>query len=174
MKKSATNRRIGIAVLFCLLFFTVQCATKTLSKNELPDDLLGLRIGMDKTAATKRLEQIASPESTHRKAGNLWRLKNDPRFDSIAVAFDKENKVRFVTGFVEKSKARERIRFSEVGDLTKAKKEIVEQHHRFVWEVPASDKQPAYSVNVYGDNAEFVTIYSLVKTNKPNPSDDRK
>ncbi|MBA2737631.1 MAG: hypothetical protein H0U50_12695 [Pyrinomonadaceae bacterium] len=122
---------------------------------------------MSKADAQRRLEEIAAFESGDRKVGDLWKLKNDPHFSSIAVGYDKENRVRFITAFVEKTTAKEKIKFTDVGDLTEAKAEIVEPHHRYIWEVPASDGKPAHFVNVYGDNPESVTIYSLSKIVKP-------
>ena len=109
---------------------------------------------MSKADAQQRLEEIATFESEGRKVGQLWRLKNDPHFSSVAVDYDKENRVRFVTAFVEKTTAKEKIKFTEVGDLTKAGAEIVEPHYRYIWEVPAE-----------GDNPEFVETYSLAKIN---------
>ena len=61
----------------------------------------------------------------------------DEIFSSIAVAYDKEDQVRFITAFVQKAAVKEKTRFAEVGDLTKAKAEITEPHYRYIWEVPA-------------------------------------
>ena len=149
---------------FVVVLMTIlQCSAKT-SPN-LPKDILGIRIGMSKTEVQSRLEPIAGFESEGRKVGQLWKLKNDPHFSSIAVDFDKENKVRFVTAFIEKSTAKEKLKFADIGDLTKARAEIVEPHYRYIWEVPAEGENPAYIVNVYGDNPEFVQTYSLSKAN---------
>lgn len=158
------QRGITIATLFLLLFTTLQCtSTVKTSGREAPRELLGLSIGMDREAALRRLKEIAVLESEQRKAGELWRLKNDARFSSLAIGFDRENKVRYITGLVDKEKARERIRFSDIGDLNTARKEIVAPHYRYIWEIPARDNIPDFYVNVYGDNPEFVTIYSLAK-----------
>jgi len=161
--KSIIRKVIGLVFTVVILLTTLQCSAK-IAPN-LPKDILGISIGMSKADAQQRLEEIATFESGGRKVGQLWKLKNDPHFSSIAVDYDKENRVRFITAFVEKTTAKEKIKFTEVGDLTKAKAEIVEPHHRYVWEVPAEGDKPAYVVNVYGVDAEFVENYSLAKIN---------
>lgn len=146
-----------------ILLTIMQCSAKIAP--DLPKDILGISIGMSKTDTEQRLKEIATFESGGRKVGQLWRLKDDPHFSSIAVDYDKENQVRFVTAFVEKTTVKEKIRFTEVGDLTKAKAEIVEPHYRYIWEVPAESDKAAYFVNLYGDNPKFVETYSLAKKN---------
>jgi len=146
----------------------IGCAAKT--SPDLPKDILGISVGMSKADAQRRLEEIATFESEGRKVGQLWRLKDDPRFSNIAVAYDANNQIRFVTALVEKTTAKQRIKFTEVGDLTKAKAEIVEPHYRYIWEVPAEGGEVAYIVNVYGANPEFVDIYALSAAKK-NQSD---
>jgi len=83
----------------------LQCSAK-IAPN-LPKDILGISVGMNKADAQRRLEEIATFESEGRKVGQLWRLKNDPHFSSVAVDYDKENRVRFVTAFVEKTTAKD-------------------------------------------------------------------
>ena len=150
--KSIIRKVIGLVFTVVILLTILQCSAK-IAPN-LPKDILGISIGMSKADAQQRLEEIATFESEGRKVGQLWRLKNDPHFSSVAVDYDKENRVRFVTAFVEKTTTKEKIKFTEVGDLTKARAEIVEPHYRYIWEVPAE-----------GDNPEFVETYSLAKIN---------
>ena len=161
--KSILCKVIGLVFALVILLTITQCSAK-IAPN-LPKDILGISVGMNKPDAQRRLEEIATFESEGRKVGQLWRLKNDPHFSSVAVDYDKENRVRFVTAFVEKTTAKEKIKFTEVGDLTKARAEIVEPHYRYIWEVPAEGDKAAYVVNVYGDNPEFVETYSLAKIN---------
>ena len=143
------------------LLTMMQCSAKIAP--DLPKDVLGISLGMSKADTQLQLEKIATLESEGRKVGQLWKLKNDPHFSSLAVAYDKDNRVRFVTAFVEKTEAKEKIKFAEVGDLTKATAEIIEPHYRYIWEVSADGDKAAYVVNVYGDNSEFIQTYTLVK-----------
>ena len=155
------RKTFGFGICAVIILTTMQCAER--AAPDLPSDILGISIGMNKADAQKRLEEIATFESEGRKVGQLWKLKNDPHFSSIAVAYDKENRIRFVTAFVEKTTVKEKIKFTDVGDLTKARTEIVEPHYRYIWEIPAKGDKPAYNVNIYGDNPEFVTTYSISK-----------
>lgn len=159
------NRTIAMASLILIIGLgSAACVRRDVV---LPHDLLGISVGMNKADALKRLEEIGTMESEGRKVGQLWRLKNDPQFSALALDYDNEDRVRFVTAFVEKTTAKEKIRFADVGDLTKAKAEITEPHYRYIWEVAAENDKPTYFVIVYGDSPEYVTIYSLSK--KPDP-----
>ena len=135
----------------------------------LKGDLLGIRVGMPKADAQKRLEEIAVLETELKKRQQIWNLKDDPHFLSLAVGYNAEDRIRYITGFVEKdkAKAKKRIRFTEVGDISKAKQEISEPHFRYIWEVPASDAAPAHQVVLYGDQKDFVSFYTLVEFGQP-------
>jgi hypothetical protein len=156
-------RTLGLSIGIVILLMMTQCTGRTAPN--LPRDILGISVGMSKAGAQQRLEEIATLESGGRKVGQFWKLKNDPHFSSVAVDYDKEDRIRFITAFVEKTTTKQKIRFTEVGDLTKAKAEIVEPHYRYIWEVPAKGDIPSYIVNIYGDNPEFVETYSLAKIN---------
>jgi len=145
----------------------IQCATR--SANEPPGDILGIGIGLTRADAQKRLEEIAFFERNERKNQQIWRLKNDSHYSHLAVGYDANNQIRYVTAFADKSKTP--IPFSDIGNLSKAKKEIIEQHHTYIWEVPGTGAAPAYFVNVYGDNPKFVTTCSLSKKLTPNESE---
>lgn len=154
-----------------LLLSVVQC---THNPTILPDNVLGIRVGMGKAEAQKHLEEIAVFERDERKRQQIWKVKDSPRFNYVAVGYDENDKIRYVTAFVDKETAKERIRFSDVGDLEKAKKEIVEPHYRYIWEVPASDDKPAYIVMIYGDNPEFVLHYSLSKAGAATEKEEER
>lgn len=163
-------KTLGIVIV--ILLTMTHCANKTAS--DLPKDILGISIGMDKAEAQKRLEQIAQFESEDRKTGQLWLLKNDPHFNNIAVGYDADNQIRFVTALVEKTTAKERMRFSDVGDLSVAVKEVVGPHHKYFWDVPANENKPDYQIFAYGNEPEFLTIYSLSKKIKPGESEEKE
>jgi len=153
------QRRLGFGILFFLMLAGIQCTT-TKSASGLPKDILGIGVGMNRAEAGKRLAEIAEFERDERKRQQVWRLKDDPHFKYIAVGYDENEKIRYVAAFADAT-AKERIRFSDVGDLSTAKKEVVEPHYRYIWEVPSSDGKPAYIANIYGDNPDFLLHYSL-------------
>jgi hypothetical protein len=125
-----------------------------------PGDLLGLSVGMSRIAAEDKLRTIATLERREEGRQQLWRLKGDPAFNTIAVGYDKEDRVRYLTAFVDKATAKVRISFASVGDISKARSEITGQHHRYIWTLGDQD------VSVYGDDQEFITIYTLVRRSK--------
>ncbi len=159
------GKKIQSVILLLLVFVTTQCSNPA---PNLPKDVLGISVGMSKDDAQKRLTEIAEFERNEEKNQQVWKLKNDSHFSELAVGYNKENQVRYITLFVDQAMAKERIRFADVADLSKARSEIVKPHYRYIWEVPASDGKPAYQVNIYGDNQEFVTIYSLSKSIAPD------
>jgi hypothetical protein len=147
-----------LLILSVLLLSMPQCARKTA---ELPKDLLSFYIGMNEQDARKHLQEIGEFERNDRRRQQLWRLKNDSHYSHLAIAFDKDNQVRYITAFADKAK--ERIRYSDIGDISKAKEEITEQHHRYTWEAASAEGKPAYFVILYGNETEFLSSVSLSK-----------
>lgn len=166
-KRKSFKETLIMSSLIVILLSMTHCAVKTDSLPALPKDILGITIGMSKNEAQKRLEAIARVEREGRKSGELWQLNDNPHFRHIAIAYDKENRVRFVTGLVDKETVKERIRFADVGDLSLARHEVTEPHYRYTWNVPATDSSPSQIIMLYGDDKELVTIYSLAKKNEP-------
>lgn len=171
----------GFVLLLLLVMAALECSKPA---PDLPKDLFGIRIGMSRDAAQKRLTETADFERDEEKSQQVWRLKSDARFNKLAVGYDRENRVRYITAFVDKATARERVRFSEVGDLSRAKKEILEPHRRYIWETAGAaaadddetekddERGAPYIVNIYGDEPEFLTIYTLSKKYVPGESDE--
>lgn len=164
------RRGLFLFVGIILPFVFLQCGGKK-ANAEFPHDISGISVGMNKADAQKRLEEIAVFQRDERKNQQVWKMKDASRFGHIAVGYDKENKIRYITAFVDKDAVKDKIRFSDVGDISTAKQEILQQHHRYIWEVPAKDNKSAYFVNIYGDNPEFVTTYSLAGISKPDESE---
>ena len=123
-------------------------------------EILGLRVGMEKAAAHTRLNETSEFVRNEGRNQEIWKVKDASRFAEVAVGYS-EDKVRYVTGFVDKLQAKELIPFSGIGDLRAAKAEVMGPHHRYIWDVPPTTGRDAYTINVYGDNPEFVTIYTL-------------
>ncbi|HEV7699527.1 MAG TPA: hypothetical protein VGO43_04805 [Pyrinomonadaceae bacterium] len=153
-------QRALIAVIFVMLGIGLSgCAT---GRAAVTGDLLGLSIGMEKSSAEARLREIAVFEKDLRKRQQMWRLKDDPSFSKLGVGYTDEGRIRFITAFVDKENPKQRIKFTEVGDLSTAKSEITGPHYRYIWDRPASDGSPGYQVIVYGDQKDFVLYYTLV------------
>jgi len=149
---------VAAALCFCGLHFTA-CTT---SRAAVPNgDLLGLLVNEPRPAAEQRLNDIGKLERTESGRQEVWTLTNDPRFSAVAVGFDKQDRVRYITAFVDKAKATERVAFSSIGDVSKAKAEILPPHYRYIWQVKGPNEALSYVVNVYGDDPNYATIYTL-------------
>ena len=154
---------IGMApertTIFVLLISIIVAACS--SHNGPAPNLLGIRVGMERSAVESRLNGIS--QFVQREGANheVWRVNDSSRFDALAVGYS-DGKLRYVTAFVDKEHATDSIPFSSIGDLARAKAEIMDPHHRYVWDVPAADGNAATSIVAYGDNPDFVTIYTLV------------
>jgi hypothetical protein len=164
-----------LILILCICIATAalsQCANHSQSAVNLPRDILGISVGMNKQDVTRRLEEIAVFERDERKRQQVWKMKDASRYSHVAVGYDEKNQIRYITAFVDKALAKERIRFTDIGDLSKAKKEITEPHHRYTWEVPAIEDKPGYFVIAYGSEPEFLSSCSLNKTITASESED--
>lgn len=168
LEKKTVCTSLKLCILIVVLLTITQCAAEVTPAPNLPDDVLGLKIGMSKDDAEKRLREIGELKEEMEKRQQVWNLKNEPHFNSLAIGYNRDNQIRYVTAFSEEGKVKERLRFSAVGDITKSQQEVTDPHHRYTWEVPTSDGRPAYIVSVYGANKEFLTMYSLAEMPNSN------
>lgn len=168
--RRSISRFVFIFTTLALFLVVVQCGG-TKKNHNLPDNIFGVKLEMSKTDAENRLREVGELKNEAEKRQQVWTLKNDARFDSLAIGYNKENHVRYITAFYE-GKAKERMRFTDVGDVTKAKKEITEPHHRYTWEVPANYGKPAYIVTIYGTDKDYLTTYSLAQKPDLNKTEE--
>lgn len=142
-----------------ILFFTF---TSQFAAAQTKSEILGVRVGMHKDAAHKLLQKIGKLEKEERKQQEVWALAKNPHYAYLIVAFNKEyTEVRFVT-----AKARDnghRVRYSDVIDVKKARQEGATNNYKYVQEIPASDKNPAYTAVARGRDANYLTYFSLEK-----------
>lgn len=164
MKIKNISRKIGIFTLCLLLLAALNCTSGSMAeKTGLPDDIRGIRLNMPKEEAQKRLTEIAESRQEVKKNQQVWTLKDDPNFSHIMVGYDKQDKVRYVTTTVEKKylKFKEPVKFSEIGNLDKAKKETVENRHKYMWDIGDDPKNPVYRVSTYGEDGERLVNLSI-------------
>ena len=147
-----------ILVWFSLFSFLL-CSVQLAAAKTNPE-VLKIKLGMSVEEAHKQLKKIGKLEKEERKQQEIWALTNNPSYSHLIVAFDKEyKKVRFVT-----AKAREggrRIRYSDVIDVKKATKENIGNNYKYVVDVPAKGKVPGYVITVRGQDAEYLTYFSI-------------
>jgi hypothetical protein len=159
--KRSRGKNLLPCIAIVALLAVSPCARKFQTHSQLPQDIFGISVGMIKEEAENRLKEIAVFEGDERKRQQIWRLNNDPQFSKVAIGYDLDRRVRYVTVFVDVATAKKRIRFTDVGDISKAKAEIVAPHYRYIWDAPSINGKPDYFVTIYGDNPEYVTTYSL-------------
>lgn len=143
--------------LLSLVLFDVQ-TTAAKTKHE----VLGIRIGMSRDDAQRRLQKLGKLEREERKQQEVWNLTDEPHYAYIIIGFNRENtEVRFIT-----AKAREngkRVRYSDVLDLKKVKQTGATNNYKYVLEVPAHGKTAGYIVTVRGQNPDYLTYFSIKK-----------
>lgn len=150
------------SILVVIVLTMTQCVGKTTS--ELPKDILGISIGMSKENADRRLREIGKFIREEGKRQQVWMLNDNPNLGHIAIGYSENNQVRYVTAFA-KPRDGQPLPYKNVGDLSAAKEEIAGPNRRYIWQVPAQGDTPGYSVIARGGNAEFLSSYTLSKSN---------
>lgn len=149
-------------LLLCLITFGCSSSLKTQPSS----DILGIRIGMSKEDAIKRLQEIGKLDHQERKQQEIWTLNNDPHYSHLILAFDKEKQdVRYIT-----AKAREngtRIRYSDVMDISKAKLINSPNNYKYIQEVQANESIAGYSKIASGTNVDYLTYFSHKELSLP-------
>lgn len=162
----------GFLLLLPLVLAFGDCARKGASA-DLPKDILGVGVGMSKEDAEHRLREIGKFSRDDVKNQQLWFVRDDPHFGSLAVGYDKENRVRYVAG-IAKVKGGELMRFSQVGDVKSAKAEIVGPNHKYVWDVPAANSKPAQTIIAQGNNADYLSMLTLAGSSAGENEEDEE
>ncbi len=146
-------------LLYFSLFSSMLCSVQLVSAISKPE-VLKIRLGMSVEEAHKQLKKIGKLEREERKQQEIWTLVNHPNYSHLIVAFDKEyKKVRFVTAKVREGG--NHVRYSDVIDVRKAVKENIGNNYKYVLEVPAKGKDPGYVVTARGQDAEYLTYFSM-------------
>jgi hypothetical protein len=120
-------------------------------------NILGISLGMKQSAAERRLKEIAVLSRNEEKRQQVWLLKNDRRFDYLFVGYDAKNKVRYVTALATgKNAAAERVLYSSVGDIAKARAEISPVSRKYVWQIKDKKNKPVYEIIVAGRDEKYL------------------
>jgi len=153
-------------LLALLLLGLIAFGCSNSSKTQSVSDILGIRIGLSKEDATKRLNEIGKLDHEERKQQEIWVLNNDPHYSHLIVAFDKEKQlVRFIT-----AKAREngtRLRYSDVMDISNAKLTSSANNYKYILEVQAKESTVGYTKIASGTDSNYLTYFSFKELNLP-------
>ncbi len=142
---------------FCLV---ILLAGASFAAAQTKKDVLGLYVGMNRSAAITILQKIGKKERDERKQQEIWKLRNDSRFSYIIISYDKEFKnVRFVTAKVRSDG--KPVRYADVLDTKKAVQLGAENNYNYVLEMPASGDKPAYKIIARGTHKDFLTYFAI-------------
>ena len=162
---------VKLLILAVCLSTITGCSNK--SSAALPKDISGISVGMNKTDAQKRLEEIAVFERSEDKDGGqqVWRLKDTSQFVILSVGYDKENKVRYVAGITNENGSH-KLKYTDVGDLDSSKQNVSQGNYEYIWDVPESSNFPAYQVISHGNKPEYSMLLTLKKIGGEDPDED--
>ena len=156
-------KTLGFGIAVALIATTTQCARNTVSTENLPEDIFGISVGMNRENAGQHLREIGKMVREDSKVEQVW-LLNDPKFSHLAIGYDEEEQVRYVTA-IARSKDGQPAFFRDVGDLAKAKLEVAGPNRRYTWS--AGEKKSGYLVIAQGTNADVLSLFTLSKLNNP-------
>lgn len=169
-KQKNAGKTLVSSILLGILLTATQCAVKTAAPS-LPKDILGVGIGMTRENAEQRLREIGKFVRDEDKAQQVWLLNNNPNFGHVAIGYDRNNQVRYITA-IAKPKDGQPLFFKDVGDLTAAKHDVAGPNHRYAWEVAANENNSGYTVIAQGLNPDFLSLYTLSKPSNPQQKDE--
>jgi hypothetical protein len=124
------------------------------------DNLLGIRLDMPIDDVAKRLEKIGRLDTNKEGPGGakqFWELR-DRRYSWLAVRFNDEKKVVWVTVFARQEKDGRTVRYRDIGKLDEAR------HHGqylYTWTVKKKGKPGSYAVTARGTDPALLSSLSL-------------
>ena len=161
MRKHPTNSAVHATFLLAL---TLLLLAVPASGRSLPDNVLGLRIGMAQNEVHRRLQKMGTMEREERGRQEVWTLASEPRFASVLVGFDTGFKVRYVTAIAREGGRA--MRYREVASLKDAYAENANgAYTRYTWEVKKSKKNAGYFLIAEGRDREYLKSISIKRHN---------
>lgn len=145
-----------VFALCCLLLLAASCSAPAGPKPE----ILGVRLGMSREEAHARLQGIGSLEKEERRQQEVWRLKDDPSYSHLMVAYDKGyTAVRYVTAVANEQGRR--VPYAEVIDLGGARLESTQASRAYTQEFPEREGRPGFVARAIGTDPTYLKYYSV-------------
>lgn len=146
------------------LLFTIFAVGEPLAFAKDPTgDVFGVRPGMSEIEARRRLDKVGRLQVNDRMKHDVWEVR-DSRISFVGVRFDAKTRVvRWIT-VIARTDAKQRLRYSDLADLSLAQHKTDGTNHTYIWRVPARGKRTAYVFEALGNNPEFLTSYRLLRT----------
>lgn len=125
-------------------------------------DVLGVDLKMSQADVRKRLTEIGTFVREERKRQEIWTVR-DETFSHVAIGFDKEDHLRYVTAVARADEKAKRMGYDEIGALADAKQagDPAIKNFNYVWTVPAKDGAPEMQVIARGRDPAFLDTFSL-------------
>jgi len=120
-----------------------------------PGNLLGITLGMDESEARRKLLRIGTPATSIESLKQSWALK-DRRYGYLAVRYDREWHVTWVTLFARPKGPR--VRYRDIGDVKRARHV---GRHIYTWSVTPVGSRPGYTVTARGTHPDHLSSLSL-------------
>lgn len=146
------------------MLIIVPVAFTSAAAQSLRRDVLGLRLDISQQAVHSRLKKIGNLEREERGRQEVWTLKNDKRFSSLLVGYDKEYKVRYVTAIARGGG--QRMRYTEIAPLKSARAENTSVSYSYTWEVKPGKNRRGYYLIAMGRDPQFLTSISIKRHNR--------
>ena len=147
------------------LAMTLVCAIPgQVAGRSLRDNVLGLRIGMNREEVHRRLQRIGTMEREERGRQEVWMLTREPGFASVLVGFDADFKVRYVTAIAREGGPR--MRYSDLAPIKDARTENANgAYRRYTWELKPDQKRAGYFLIAEGRDPEYLRSFSIKRHN---------
>ena len=139
-------------------------------------EILGLQLSMSEPDVEKRLKEIGTFVRDERKRQQIWTTRDDT-FSHVAIGFDKEGHLRYVTAVARSDDKAKRMRYEEVGPLAEAKQvgDPAVKNFNFIWSLPKHENQPETQVIARGRHETFLDTFTLKRNESEAPeSEDEK
>ena len=163
-----TPRLVSILFLFLSLGMLGSISAETLARQ-----ILGVRLSMSEEEAHTRLREIGSMVREESLSQEVWKVR-DPNYANILIGYAKDGKLRYVTAVARTDKEGERVAYSAIGDLKKAKQagDSKIKVYNYQWHLPAEKAEPETMVFAIGRDPEHLDTYSLKRLGEGAKAED--
>lgn len=168
--RKIVEKKLKLGVLILSLFVMTQCAPK--SASELPKDILGVSIGMNKTEVEQHLREVGQLERLESKHQEVWALPENTRYSRVALGYDGDDKIRYITAFARHQENVTQIKYEDFGDMKTARQNVFLAGKEYVWEVPAQNDKPGYFIIIRGNDPTYAVTASLMQSGATKESEE--
>lgn len=152
---TTTRRAVGL----CLLLITFAAVA---SAKEPPQDVLGVWPGMSEAEVRRLMDKVGREVREERQKQKVWEV-SDAHVSHVIVRFSGDNVVRWVTAMARKE-GDGRLRYSDLGDTSRAEHKTDGRNHTYIWRVAARKGRPGFLVVAGGSDPQYLTSYRLTRT----------